>query len=397
MTANPPGRAALASDADAIVIGGGVVGACLAGFLAEEGWAVLVIDDGRTGGSNANAGSLHVQMQSRFMKLYPQDVPDMERQLPFYLEAIRFWRSLAAKLGADFDLKISGGLMVAETEADLKFLQRKAERERTFGLDVRILERAELDRLAPKFGPAIIGAELCADEGKLNPLLCNATLRKWAASQGVTFLDGEKVQRVEKRGQNLVVTTDRRALHSRSIALAAGASSGRLAEGLGIAIPSAPEPLHLNITEPARPLLEHLVQHAAQLITLKQLGTGQIVVGGGWPARLDDNQYPAVEFTSLSGNLSLALSILPQLASLEIIRTWGGINARVDGTGVLGPAAAEPHLFFAIPGDAGYTLGPLSARLVADTMLGQPPRINLAPYSPDRFAVARIGTRALSG
>ena len=71
-----------AADIDVVVVGGGVVGSCVAGFLAEAGRGVMIIDDGRIGGSNANAGSLHVQMQSRFMQLYPQNVPGMERQLP---------------------------------------------------------------------------------------------------------------------------------------------------------------------------------------------------------------------------------------------------------------------------------------------------------------------------
>ena len=51
------------------VVGGGIVGLCLAGFLAEAGHGVVLVDDGRHSGTTANAGSLHVQMQSRFMRL----------------------------------------------------------------------------------------------------------------------------------------------------------------------------------------------------------------------------------------------------------------------------------------------------------------------------------------
>src|SRR5258707_9918477 len=32
----------------------------------------------------------------------------------------------------------------------------------------------------------------------------------------------------------------------------------------------------------------HLVQHADRPITLKQLGNGQAVIGGGWPAELGE-------------------------------------------------------------------------------------------------------------
>ena len=44
------------------------------------------------------------------------------------------------------------------------------------------------------------------------------------------------------------------------------------------------DPLHMNITEGTAPFITHLVQHADRPITLKQLGNGQAVIGGGWPA-----------------------------------------------------------------------------------------------------------------
>jgi len=61
---------------------------------------VAVIDDGATGGSNANAGSLHVQMQSRFMRLYRRTSRGMEQQLPLYPKAVAFWQALQSRLGA---------------------------------------------------------------------------------------------------------------------------------------------------------------------------------------------------------------------------------------------------------------------------------------------------------
>ena len=374
-------------DIDALVIGGGVVGCCLAGFLAEEGVKVGVVDDGRIGGSNANAGSLHVQLQSRFMRLYPRNVPGMVRQLPLYSRGVAFWQALQTHLGADFDLKKTGGLMVAETRDQLEFLKSKAEIERTMGLDARILDRADLDRIAPYLGRAVVGAELCADEGKLNPLLCNAAIRNWILQKGVTLLEGETAGRIASERGGFAVATERGVVRARRVALAAGFGSKALAAALGAIIPAEAEPLHMNITEAAAPLISHLVQHAERMITLKQFGAGQIVIGGGWPAHLaGERRHPTVELASLIGNVTLAQHIVPCIAPLRILRTWAGINTTVDGRGVLGPVGGVPGLYSAIPGDAGYTLGPLSARIVADLMLGRPPMVDVADFSPDRFA-----------
>ena len=68
--------------ADVAVIGAGIVGLCLAGFLAQSGRDVMLIDAGGSAASTANAGSLHVQMQSRFMRLFPERVAGFEQQLP---------------------------------------------------------------------------------------------------------------------------------------------------------------------------------------------------------------------------------------------------------------------------------------------------------------------------
>src|SRR5690606_15643113 len=139
--------------------------------------------------------------------------------------------------------------------------------------------------------------------------------------------------------------------------------------------------------EATAPLIQHLVQHADRMITLKQFGTGQIVIGGGWPAHLaGPRSHSAVELASLVANATLAQHVVPQIGALNIIRTWAGINTAVDGKGVLGAVPGLPGLFVAIPGDAGYTLGPLSARLVADVVLERDPGEDLADYSPARFS-----------
>lgn len=388
MTAVEAGRAAagdLPGEAGTVVIGGGIVGSCSSGFLAEEGVDVVLVDEGQGGGSAANAGSLHVQMQSRFMRLYPQHVQRMEQQLPLYPKAVDFWTRFAGGLGAPIELKVTGGLMVAEDREQFEFLARKAARERELGLDVHMLDRTELDRFAPYLGPAVVGAELCTTEGKVNPLLCNAAIRDWLIPSGVGLADRVAATAVRQARTGYEIETSRGTLRAGRVVLAAGAGVTALAAGLGLSIPARPEPLHMNITEAVPPLLGHLVQHADRMITLKQLGTGQVVIGGGWPARMAGPGFVEVELASLIGNATLAQHVVPELATARIIRTWAGVNTSVDGLGVLGPVSSHPGLFVAIPGDAGYTLGPLSARLVADTILGRDPAEDIRPYAPERL------------
>ncbi len=369
---------------DILVIGGGIVGQITAIELAKAGARVTVVDAGINAGSTANAGSLHVQMQSRFMRLYPDQVPNIEASLPLYRQATEEWVRVDAEYGP-VELVRKGGLMLAEDELQLAFLEKKAAREAKMGVTVELLDRSALERIAPWLGPQIIGAELCRDEGKVNPLAANLRLRAVADRLGVSFQQDQirsltVGNRIEAIGHLDTYLADR-------VVVAATWGAGALVQDLGVSIPSVAEPLHMNITEACSVRIEHLVQHAERSITLKQFNSGQIVIGGGWSARdRGANVVPAVTPSSFLGNVSLAARLVPTIGHVRIIRTWAGMNTTIDGASVIGPLPTCDRVVMAIPGDAGYTLGPLIARMAASCILGQPDHNMIDRYSPARFA-----------
>lgn len=379
-----------ARDVDVLVVGGGIVGMTAALDLARDGRAVAIVDDGRHSGTTANAGSLHVQMQSRFIRLYPDLAPNVERSLPLYVAGAARWRDLAQELGADMEIKQSGGLMVAEDEAQFSFLAAKCARERALGLDVHMLDRAELSRIAPYLGDAVYGAELCREEGKLSPLKANEAVRKALDALGVLRLGETRVAAIARDGAGLLAALEGRAggaLRAGKVMLASGSGTGALAAALGVRIPTEAEPLHMNITEATTPLIGHLVQHAERMITLKQLGAGQVVIGGGWPARFTGpDAFPTVDPASMIGNLSLAQHIVPRLGVLRVIRTWAGVNTTADGQCIIGPLPGWTDVFAAVPGDAGYTLGPLVGRIAAAILSGRDPGYDVSRFAVERFA-----------
>jgi glycine/D-amino acid oxidase-like deaminating enzyme len=380
----------LPREIDIVIAGGGVVGMTAALDLAREGKGVLIIDEGRHSGTNNNAGSLHVQMQSRFIRMYPEQVAGVELSLPLYPAGVRRWRDMAAELNADFELKASGGLMVAEDERQFAFLAAKCARERKLGLDVEMIDRAALRAIAPYLGEAVHGAQLCRDEGKLSPLKANEVIRKALAALGVRRADVAIVTDIRSDGTGLQIGAaaggERHSIRAGRLILAAGSGTGTLSALLGVRIPTTAEPLHMNITEAAPPLIHHLVQHADRMITLKQLGAGQVVIGGGWPARFAGaKEFPAVDPASMIGNLALAQHIVPELGALRVIRTWAGVNTTADGQCILGVLPGHPQVIVAVPGDAGYTLGPVVGRAAAALALGRTPEFDISRFSPARF------------
>jgi len=374
------------SNFDTVVVGGGVVGLCLTWFLAREGVEVLCLNDGRHSGSTANAGSLHGQMQSRLIQMFPKRVPDFEKTLSIYPRAIDYWTEIADQLDDDIEISICGGLMVAENDTQMKMLADKCRLERRNGIETSLLGRSELLQLAPYLNPDIKGAVLCPKEGKLNPLLANAAIRRQALRHNGTIADNSRVDFIERAKRGFIVACGERKFLARRVVIAAGAGSGALAATLGIRLPMTAEPLHMNISEPIEPFMQHVLQHAERPITMKQTSTGQLVIGGGWPAQLGNRgSTPTVVLESLFGNLRLAQHIVPGIHGIRVIRTWAGINPMLDLISVLGEVESLPGIYFAIPGDAGYTLAPYCAALVVDAMLGRAPDYPVQQFSHQRF------------
>lgn len=372
--------------ADVLVVGGGIVGQIAAMELAQAGARVVIVDAARNAGSTANAGSLHVQMQSRFIRVYPEHAPNVERALPFYKQAADCWVELQDKLGS-LDLVRKGGLMLAESADQMAFLEEKSRREEEKGLDVSLLDRAGLDRIAPWIGPEIVGAELCRDEGKLNPLVANLRMAERCASLGVSLVI-DQIGGLDRSAKGITAIGSKATYCAREVIVAAAWGSGAVVRSFGIEIPTAAEPLHMNITEACEQRMEHLVQHAERSITMKQFNTGQIVIGGGWPATdRGVDEVPRVRSTSILGNVALAARLAPSIGSLRVIRTWAGMNTTADGSSIIGRLPNAPGVVMAVPGDAGYTLAPLVAKIAASIVLDRDPPADAAPYSPARFAM----------
>lgn len=371
---------------DVLVIGAGITGLMTALHLCESGARVGIVDSGENAGTWANAGSLHVQMQSRFMRLYPDQVPAIEASLPFYKAAAEEWVQLDARYGS-FELVRKGGLMLAEGEDQLRFLEAKAARETARGLRVEILDRTALDKIAPWLGPQILGAELCHDEGKLNPLIANARLMAVGLGRGLGVIR-DRIEAIECSAHGVIAHSAAARYEAEQVVVAAAWGAGEIVRKFGVVIPTKPEPLHMNITEAAQVEISHLIQHAERSITLKQLGQGQIVIGGGWPAQDRGRaQPPGVLAASLLGNVALAARLVPQIGGLRVIRTWAGMNTTADGASTIGRLRDARRVIMALPGDAGYTLGPLVARLAAQVVQGGKLDDDMRQFSPARFAV----------
>ncbi|HEX2431583.1 MAG TPA: FAD-binding oxidoreductase [Aestuariivirgaceae bacterium] len=368
---------------DILVVGGGIAGCAIAYFLSRQGAEVTLVEqhDVNSLASGSNAGSLHAQIPHEPFLLEGEGwARRFAPVVPLLVESIALWKALSAELGVDLEVTTPGGLLVAETDAEMNDIRRKSAIERASGLDVHLLGRQELESIAPYLTRNVAGAAFCPLEGKANPLVATPALAAKARAMGARMLSRTTLVKLETGPQGFVATTDKGRIEARRVVNCAGAEAGRLAAQIGLDFAIDGFPIQVSVTEPVAPLIDHLVYAAGDRLTLKQSHHGGFLIGGGWPARLDETTGRLqVDPKSLAGNLRVALRLVPDLAGVQLLRTWPAIvNGTADWLPILGETSSVRGFFMCVVPWLGFTGGPAAARLVADQILGRKPPAGLA-------------------
>jgi len=90
------------------------------------------------------------------------------------------------------------------------------------------------------------------------------------------------------------------------------------------------------------------------------------------------------ERDGLEGNLWVARHVLPAVRRLHIVRCWAGMNVNIDGAPIIGEVPGHPGFYNAVTSN-GYTLAPVTARLVADLIVHGRTDRDITPFRIDRF------------
>ena len=377
-------------ESDVLVIGGGLVGAATTYYLARDGVDVALVErfDLNTQASGSNAGSLHVQIPiADFLTQGEVWARNFSPALPLLRESVRLWRTLEVELGAELEVSIEGGILVAETEAQMRAITCKAAIERAAGIDVELLTAADLGGIAPYLSPRMIGGAFYPDEGKANPLKATPAFAAAARRHGARILPNCPVTGLAQEAGAYRVETTAGPIRARRVVNAAGAEAGRVSAMLGFPLPIEGHAIQLSVTEPVEHLVPHLVYFAGERLTLKQAKNGCFLIGGGWPARWSSRaDRPCVDPLSLRANLSAARHVMPRLDSVRLLRVWPAIvNGTADWKPILGELPGRPGFFISMFPWVGFTGGPIAALLTTDLVLGRKPRLDVAAFSATRY------------
>ena len=299
----------------------------------------------------------------------------------------KLWARIGDEIKCDLEVSIGGGLLVAHTEQQMRDIRRKSKIERDNGAGTIMLGGGEIREIAPYVSPHAVGGAFCPYEGKANPLKATPGFAAAAARKGARIMQNTEVLAMEERRNFILVRTSVGIVRAGRVVNCAGADAGRVARMVGVNLPIECYPIQASVTEPAQPFIPHLVYAAGNRLTLKQMRNGTILIGGGWTSerRKSDGRL-AVDPHSLSGNMRVALDVVPALANLRVVRCWPAyVNGTADWNPILGQVPNHPRFYINMFPWMGFTAAPLAALAVAERVIGRKPSLDLDRFSALRY------------
>jgi glycine oxidase len=368
---------------DVAVIGGGAIGLAVAWRAAHEGLRVTLLERGEPGGgtSHVAAGMIAPIAEAKLVE---------RSLLRLTLASARQYPAFVAELaeasGRDPGYMACGTLLAARDGDEAEALDRELAMRVQLGLAVRRLRASEARRLEPGVAPALRLALELPDDHVIDPRkLCAALVAAVGRAGGVIRAGAEVAEVLVDGGRACGVRlAGGERIGAGQVVIAAGVWSDSIA-----GIPSeARVPIRpvkgqiLRLHDPAGPgLLTRVLRLQGSYIVPR--GDGRYVLGATSEERGFDTTVTAGAVFEL---LRDTIELVPGVSELVIDELAAGLrpgtrdNAPAIGRGSLpGLHWATGHYRH------GILLTPITAEIMAATLIGEEPSELAAEFSPMRF------------
>jgi sarcosine oxidase subunit beta len=363
------------TSADAVVVGGGTVGAWCAYFLRRAGLnRVVLIEKGYLGqGASSRAAGI-VRMQGGTPEAVRLGIWSRE----FYLRQ-------REEIGTDSGFTEQGYLIPCFTEAEIAAARERMAMQAALGVPVRWLDPDEVDELNPTLAPEqTLGGTFCAQDGYITPPRNVAAYTVALLRSGVEVAEHVTFCGLTRGG----VDTSGGRIDAGLVVLTGGpklAEVGRLA---GLRIPAGGVRHQVAVTE------RHPDLDPARVPMVFDLAVGlywRPEEGGLLFGMSNPDEPPGtnreVDEAYLARMRARLGRLVPVTAGLGLRRIWAAtIDYTPDHLPIIGRAPGLNHVTVACAGGAGMMWGPGVARAAADVALtGATDVLDVSSLGLDRF------------
>jgi D-amino-acid dehydrogenase len=413
-----------------LILGGGVIGVTSAYYLAKAGHAVTVVDrqpDVALETSFANAGEVSPGYASPWagpgvpvkaikwllmthgpLVIRPKLDPAMwvfmakmlrnctdaryavnkSRMIPIAEYSRDCLRALRADIGIRYDEESLGTLQLFRKQQQLDHTGGDISVLKQYGVPYEVLDRAGCINAEPALAAVkdkfVGGLRLPQDETGDCHMFTQA-LAAHAAELGVQFKFATSIQQLAVEGKRVSgVATSAGLMKADAYVVALGSWSPHLLRPLGISIPVYPVKGY-SITVPvldaaAAPV--STVMDESYKVAITRLGK-RIRVGGTAEISGYTNTLHAARRATLDHSLT---DLFPGGGDLKEAKFWGGLRPMTpDGPPVIGPTPYTNLHLNTGHGTLGWTMACGSGRVLADTLSGCKPDVDIRELAMTRY------------
>jgi len=350
-----------------VIIGGGLMGLSAAFHLrrTDSSVPVTVFERAGVGAAASGASAAGVRAMGR---------DPAERALA--LESLRRWPELDRELEGETRYRRDGGLRVAVDDVAWRAAPAWVGEQRAEGVPLELISDRSLQSLAPGLTPACLGGVHCAIDGQAEAMPTVLAFAAAARRLGARVEEGVAVSGllIEHGRVVGVARADGTRVACDVAIMTAGAWSAPQLAAHGVRLPLETRALQMLLTAPAPKVLTQVLGCFDRKLSLKQLGDGSYLIGGGWPALITDetdNRWTILD-DSVRSSREVAGAIYPATAGVPLARGWAGLEAFTpDGLPIIGSVPGLEGVFVAAGFSGhGFALSPAVGDILARLALG---------------------------
>ncbi len=411
-----------------VVIGGGIIGTSTALELAERGVDVVLCEKGEIAGEQSSRNWGWCRQMGR-------DV----REIPLILEAMKLWRGMNKRIGADTGFIECGITYLAESEAELAIKEKWLDEcAKPYQLSSHLIDCAKVAELVPGSTVPWKGALYTPNDGRAEPEKAAPAIASAARQAGAQIFTNCAVRGIEKAtGRISGVVTEKGPIGCDSVVLAGGAWSRRFCGNAGIKLKqlsvigsvqrTAPMDIGLEISFSGGKFAARKRQDGGYTITHRHLSVADIVpasfpqffdflpalrmdwagiklrlgsrfidearLARHWsldqasPFELIRTLDPAPIASILDEAIASLSTCYPAFANLKIVERWGGcIDVTPDAVPVVSEVDHLPGFYIATGFSGhGFGIGPGAGKLMAEIVTGTTPCVDPKPFRYSRM------------
>jgi sarcosine oxidase subunit beta len=307
---------------DVVIIGGGLHGLATAYYLAKEHGLtdVAILEKRYIGFGGAGRNTAIVRANQR-----------TQENVPLYKEALDLWPVLTKELNFNLMFNNCGNLNLVHSEAAMNAARMAVATAQFHGVESHLIDAKEAKAMEPALNISeditfpIHGAMYHPPGGILRHDAVVWGLAKGATRHGVqVFQQTEATAILTGGGRITGVDTSRGRIRTPRVLVSAGGySAGIIHRMLGIKLPISVLTIQAMVTQPLKPILNHVVSSGAYHCYANQTLKGEIATGAhmdAWP------NYTTQTTAHYIKHQAEALSDwLPCLRGVKFMRIWGGL------------------------------------------------------------------------